>query len=82
VPRVDFVPPIPPLVSDVPLVGGRLCYLFRQRIAAYMYHVDGHVVSLFVMSDWDIELPSHRDAMVGNQWAVVQEADGFAHILS
>src|SRR5262249_38464178 len=44
VPRVDFAPPMPPTLSDLSLVGGRLCYFFRRRIAAYMYHVDGHVL--------------------------------------
>jgi anti-sigma factor RsiW len=81
VPRVDFAPPTPPTMSDLSLVGGRLCYFFRRRIAAYMYHVDGHVLSLYIMSDQDIELPSRRDAMLGGRPAAVREFDGFAHIL-
>jgi anti-sigma factor RsiW len=81
VPRVDFAPPTPPTMSDLSLVGGRLCYFFRRRIAAYMYHVDGHVLSLYIMSDQDIELPSRRDAMLGGRPAAVRELDGFAHIL-
>ena len=81
VPRVDFAPPTPPTMSDLSLVGGRLCYFFRRRIAAYMYHVDGHVLSLYIMSDQGIELPSRRDAMVGGRSAAVRELDGFAHIL-
>ena len=81
VPRVDFAPPTPPTISDLSLVGGRLCYFFKRRIAAYMYHVDGHVLSLYIMSDQDIEFPSRRDAMVGGQPAAVRELDGFAHIL-
>jgi len=81
VPRVDFAPPTPPTMSDLSLVGGRLCYFFRRRIAAYMYHVDGHVLSLYVMSDQDIELPSRRDAMLGGRPAAVRELDGFAHVL-
>jgi anti-sigma factor RsiW len=81
VPRVDFAPPTPPTMSDLSLVGGRLCYFFKRRIAAYMYHVDGHVLSLYIMSDQDIELPSRRDAMLGGRPAAVRELDGFAHIL-
>jgi len=81
VPRVDFAPPTPPTLSDLSLVGGRLCYFFRRRIAAYMYHVDGHVLSLYIMSDQDIELPSRREAMVGGRPAAVRELDEFAHIL-
>jgi len=81
VPRVDFAPPTPPTPSDLSLVGGRLCYFFRRRIAAYMYHVDGHVLSLYIMSDQDIELPSRRDVMVNGRPAAVRELDGFAHIL-
>src|SRR5262249_20970213 len=74
-------PPTPPTMSDLSLVGGRLCYFFRRRIAAYMYHVDGHVLSLYIMSDQDIEFPSRRDAMLGGRPAAVRELDGFAHIL-
>ena len=81
VPRVDFAPPTPPTMSDLSLVGGRLCYFFRRRIAAYMYYVDGHVLSLYIMSDQDIELPSRREAMVGGRPAAVRELDEFAHIL-
>jgi anti-sigma factor RsiW len=81
VPRVNFAPPTPPTMSDLSLVGGRLCYFFRRRIAAYMYHVDGHVLSLYIMSDQDIELPSRHDAMLGGRPAAVRELDGFAHIL-
>ena len=81
VPRVDFAPPTPPTMSDLSLVGGRLCYFFKRRIAAYMYHVDGHVLSLYIMSDQDIELPSRRDAMLGGRPAAVRELDGFAHVL-
>jgi len=81
VPRVDFAPPPPPTMSDLSLVGGRLCYFFRRRIAAYMYHVDGHVLSLYIMSDQDIEFPSRRDAMLGGRPAAVRELDGFAHVL-
>jgi anti-sigma factor RsiW len=81
VPRVDFAPPTPPTMSDLSLVGGRLCYFFRRRIAAYMYDVDGHVLSLYIMSDQDIEFPSRRDVMLGGRPAAVREVDGFAHVL-
>jgi anti-sigma factor (TIGR02949 family) len=80
-PKVDFPPPMPPTMSDLSLVGGRLCYFFRRRVAAYMYHADGHVLSLYVMSDRDIEMPSSSDAMLGGRPAAVREFDGFAHIL-
>src|SRR5262249_58848882 len=81
VPECAFPPPTPPTLSDLSLVGGRLCYFFKRRIAAYMYHVDGHVLSLYVMSNQDIELPSRRGAMLGGRPAAVRELDGFAHVL-
>jgi len=80
-PKVNFAPPTPPTTSDLSLVGGRLCYFFRRRVAAYMYHADGHVLSLYIMSDRDIEMPSSGDATLGGRPAAVRELDGFAHIL-
>jgi anti-sigma factor RsiW len=79
--KVDFPPPTPPTMSGLSLVGGRLCYFFQRRIAAYMYHIDGHVLSLYIMSDRGVELPSNSHAMLGGRPAAVRELDGFAHIL-
>src|SRR5712691_7433195 len=50
-PRVDFVPPAPRTAPRLRLIGGRLCYFFERRIASYMYGTDGHLVSLYVMSN-------------------------------
>lgn len=80
-PRVGFAPPAPPTASDLSLVGGRLCYFFQRRIAAYMYRADGHALSLYIISDRDIEPPSCSDAMLGDRPAAVREFNGFAHIL-
>lgn len=79
--RVDFPPPTPPTMSYFSLFGGRLCYFFERRIAAYMYSGEGHVLSLYVMSDRGIESPPRGNVMLGGRPAAAQEFDGFAHVL-
>lgn len=82
VPRVDFTPPAAPMNPGTTLIGGRLCYFFERRIASYMYKADDHLVSLYVMSDQGIELPSSGGGVtIGERRAAVREADGFAHVL-
>jgi anti-sigma factor RsiW len=81
VPRVDFAPPEPPMNAGLTLIGGRLCYFFQRRVAAYMYRADDRLLSLYVMSDGDIERPSgNASVMPGGRRAAVREIDGFAHV--
>ncbi len=81
-PRVEFAPPTPPAKAGLTLIGGRLCYFFRRRIAAYMYQSGGHILSLYVMADDDIEPPSDNPGvMLDGRWAAVREVNGFAHVL-
>jgi anti-sigma factor RsiW len=48
--KVDFSPPLlPRQVGTATLVGGRLCSFLDRRVAAFMYTVDGHYLSLYVM---------------------------------
>jgi anti-sigma factor RsiW len=78
--RVDFVPPAP--TPRLTLVGGRLCYFFERRIASYMYKIDGHLVSLYLMSNKGIEPPSaSHEVALGTRAAAIREVDGFAHML-
>jgi anti-sigma factor RsiW len=47
--RVPFSPPVKKLNgADFELVGGRLDYLDRQKVAALVYKRRGHVINLFV----------------------------------
>jgi anti-sigma factor RsiW len=58
-PNLAFAPPDPP--ADVPglvLTGGRLCDFFDRRVAAYMYTLDGHVLSLYIMARAGLESPA------------------------
>lgn len=46
--RMDALPPVPPIVESLPLLGGRLCDIQRRRTVAYMYAVGEVTVSLYV----------------------------------
>ncbi len=81
VPRLDFPPPLPPTKAGLMLIGGRLCYFFRRRIAAYMYRVDDHILSLYIMSDEDIEPPLDTGTKLDDRPAAIRESNGFAHVL-
>jgi len=47
--KVDFRVPLPLKSLDLDLAGGRLCNMFDQRIASFMYRVDDAWVSLYIM---------------------------------
>ena len=47
--KVDFRVPLPVESADLKLAGGRLCNMFDQRIASFMYEVDDAWVSLYIM---------------------------------
>ncbi len=47
--KVDFRVPEPVKATGLKLAGGRLCNMFDQRIASFMYQVDGAWVSLYIM---------------------------------
>ncbi len=51
--KVDFRVPEPVKTTDFKLAGGRLCNMFNQRIASFMYQVDGAWVSLYIMKPVD-----------------------------
>jgi anti-sigma factor RsiW len=47
--KVNFRVPMPVKAVDLQLAGGRLCNMFEQRIASFMYEVDNAWVSLYIM---------------------------------
>jgi anti-sigma factor RsiW len=47
--KVNFRVPLPVKTVDLQLAGGRLCNMFDQRIASFMYEVDDVWVSLYIM---------------------------------
>ena len=50
--RLDFNPPKPiTAIKQISLVGGRLCQIDHHRMAAYMYQIDDHSVSLYIMAE-------------------------------
>lgn len=76
--KVDFTPPTPPVLADLNLVGGRLCFFLDRRIAAYMYRADGQVISLYVMREAGLGRPGGEPARLdGREEVVVGELVGF-----
>jgi anti-sigma factor RsiW len=47
--KVDFRAPLPIKASGLELAGGRLCNMLDQRVASYMYQIDGAWISLYIM---------------------------------
>jgi anti-sigma factor RsiW len=47
--KVNFRVPLPVKTDDLQLAGGRLCNMFDQRIASFMYRIDDAWVSLYIM---------------------------------
>jgi anti-sigma factor RsiW len=88
VPKVAFDPPKPlGYASGINLNGGRLCNFFNRWIASYMYTVDGHVASLYIMPADGLALPvmSQTALRAGGEAAgrasAVWSADGYSHVL-
>lgn len=47
--RIDYAPPVEDLAADgFPLVGGRLDYVGRERVAVLVYHYRLHVIDVYV----------------------------------
>ena len=75
--KVDFTPPTPPMLSDLDLAGGRLCFFLDRRIAAYMYLANGRVISLYVMRQAGLGTPGGEPASLAGKQVVVGELGGF-----
>ena len=75
--KVDFTPPAPPMLSELDLVGGRLCFFLDRRIAAYTYVADGHMISLYVMRDAGLGRVGGEAARLAGREVVVGEQAGF-----
>jgi anti-sigma factor RsiW len=47
--KIDYAPPVEDLAAaGYPLVGGRLDYVGRERVAVLVYHHDKHVIDVYV----------------------------------
>ena len=75
--KVDFTPPTAPVLSDLDLAGGRLCFFLDRRIAAYMYLADGHAISLYIMAEAGLSRPGGDPARIAGMEVVVGELAGF-----
>jgi anti-sigma factor RsiW len=75
--KVDFTPPTPPMLSDLDLAGGRLCFFLDRRIAAYMYVADGRVISLYVMRGAGLGTPGGEPTRLAGKQVVVAELAEF-----
>lgn len=80
--RVDFSPPtVSANIQDAELIGGRLCFFLARRVASYMYRVDDHLISLYVMPDGGLTEPRGDAVHIGERPATVQRIEGFNHIM-
>lgn len=60
--KVNFRVPLPVKIDNLQLAGGRLCNMFDQRIASFMYRVDDVWVSLYIMRS-----NPHRSSTAANE---------------
>jgi anti-sigma factor RsiW len=72
-----LAPPLPPVLSDLDVVGGRLCFFLDRRIAAYMYLADGRAISLYVMREAGLGKPHGEPARLAGRPVVIGELAGF-----
>lgn len=80
--KLDFRPPAPVAEIDgYRLVGGRLCYFLNRRLSALMYRKDEHVVSLYVMSSEQLELPGGAYERIDGWKVSVHEHKGYTSLI-
>jgi anti-sigma factor RsiW len=62
--RIDYAPPVEDLSAEgFPLVGGRLDYVGRERVAVLVYHYRRHVIDVYVFP------PTASDGFALARWA-------------
>ena len=73
--RVDFVPP--PVArggAEIELIGGRLCLFAGRRVASYMYHIHGRLLSIYIMDADGLQpVGSNRLEHAGRTLTLVRE---------
>jgi anti-sigma factor RsiW len=80
--KVDFSPPlVPRQVGVATLVGGRLCYFLDRRVASFMYSVDGHHLSLYVMPSHGLPSPSRDSGRHAGHTARTYAVQGYTQII-
>lgn len=81
--KVDFRAPKPMMTASLKLEGGRLCNMRNQRIASYMYRIDGAWVSLYIMKSdpAGINQSSGREIIVKGYGYIDWEQDGLHYSL-
>lgn len=80
--KLDFRPPEPLAEIDgYRLIGGRLCYFLGRRLSALMYRKDEHVVSLYVMSSDQLELPGGGNERIDGWKVSVHEHKGYTSLI-
>lgn len=81
--RLDFNPPKPiTAIEKVSLVGGRLCQVDHHRMAAYMYQIDDHSVSLYIMADPNTDADKSRPVVRFRGYGYVNwQQDGLSYMM-
>lgn len=80
--KVAFGPPLPPQVSGLEFVGGRLCYFLDRRIASYMYRSDdASLISLYVMERPGLDRLEGQLLALAGRKAALGEVKGSTNLI-
>lgn len=80
--KVDFSLPLLPRQAGIAtLVGGRLCYFLDRRVASFMYTVDGHYLSLYVMLRQGLPFPPWDSVRRAGHEARTCAVQGYTQII-
>jgi anti-sigma factor RsiW len=80
--KLDFHPPAPVAEIDgYRLIGGRLCYFLSRRLSALMYRKGEHVLSLYIMSADQLELPGGGYEQTDSWKVSVHEHKGYTSLI-
>lgn len=80
--KVTFSPPLlPAQVDQANLIGGRLCHFLGRRVASFMYQINGHYLSVYVMPRQGLVLPMDNEIKLPRVQATVHEVQGYHHMI-
>jgi len=78
--RLDFeVPLSSAMPAGFKLAGARLCAFLNRRSAAFMYHMDGNLASVYVMAETGLDATLKR--VPGNHKLIVFSSRGLTNVV-
>ncbi len=80
--KVEFRAPMPIQPVGLQLAGGRLCNMLDQRVASYMYQIDGAWVSLYILKSKSLAGEGMSDQVMLRGYGYMEwENDGLHYSL-